>query len=118
MKKKLEFTVSQRDDLTWIYTISGSLYGSTGGYAFQDDVRERVAAGARKIVIDLASVDRIDSSGIGILVSIMWSASQAGGALVVTALPKRVEHALSLAMLLDRIDRADTVEQALAKLDA
>ena len=118
MKKKLEFEVSQRDEVTWIYTVSGNLYGSTGGYGFQDAVRDRVATGARKIVVDLSSVDRIDSTGIGILVTIMWSASQAGGRLVMTALPQRVERVLSLAMLLDHIDRAETVEEALTKLDA
>jgi anti-anti-sigma factor len=117
-KKKLEFTATQRDDHTWIYTASGHLYGFNDGYKFQDDVRDRVAAGARKVVVDLSAVDRIDSSGIGILVTIMWSASNAGGGLILAALPERIEHLLSMAMLLDHIDHADTVEEAVAKLDA
>ena len=118
MKKKLEFTAIQRDDHTWIYAASGQLYGLNDGYKFQDDVRERVAAGARKVVVDLSAVDRIDSSGIGILVTIMWSASNAGGGLILAALPERIEHLLSMAMLLDHIDHAETVEEAVAKLNA
>jgi anti-anti-sigma factor len=118
MKKKLEFTAIQRDDHTWIYTASGHLYGLNDGYKFQDDVRDRVAAGARKVVVDLSAVDRIDSSGIGILVTIMWSASNAGGGLILAALPERIEHLLSMAMLLDHIDHADTVDEAVAKLNA
>jgi anti-anti-sigma factor len=117
MKKKLEFTATQRDDLTWVYTVTGQLYGLNDGYKFQDDVRERVAAGARKVVVDLSAVDRIDSSGIGILVTIMWSASNAGGGLVLAALPDRIERLLAMAMLLDHIDHAGTVDEALAKLD-
>jgi anti-sigma B factor antagonist len=118
MKKKLEFSANRRDDLTWIYTVSGHLYGLNNGYTFQDDVRERVSAGARKVVVDLSEVERIDSSGIGILASLMFSASQAGGGLVLAALPKRIEQLLSMAMLLDHIDHADSVDEALAKLDA
>jgi anti-anti-sigma factor len=118
MKKKLEFAAERRDDRTWVYTVSGHLYGLNNGYTFQDDVRARVAEGARKVVIDLSAVERIDSSGIGILASIMFSASQAGGGLVLAALPKRIEHLLSMAMLLDHIDHADTVDGALSKLNA
>jgi anti-anti-sigma factor len=116
MRRKLEFEAEKRDDLIWIYTLSGDLFGSAEGYAFQDEVRERVAAGARKVLVDLSAVHRIDSSGVGILVTIMWSTSQAGGGLVMAALPKRVEQVLSIAMLLERIDHAETVEAGLAKL--
>ena len=116
--QKLEFTATRHDGQTWIYTVSGDLHGTSGGYSFQDDVRERVAAGARKVVIDLSSVNKIDSSGVGILVTMMWSASNAGGGLVLAALPKRVENVLSIAMLLDHIGHAGTVEAALEKLAA
>jgi anti-anti-sigma factor len=78
----------------------------------------RLASGIHGIVIDFAAVKRIDSSGVGIVVSIMWSASKAGGKLVVAALPERIKEVLSIAMLLDHIDNADTVQEALAKLDA
>jgi anti-anti-sigma factor len=116
-KKKLEVTSESRDDRTWIYKLSGSLFGSAEGYAFQDEVRQKIASGVKKVVIDLASVEKIDSSGIGILVATMWSASQAGAGLVLAALSARVEKVLSIAMLLDRVEHADSVEDALAKLD-
>ena len=116
-KPKLEILSEVRDDQTWIYRLAGSLYGSTEGYGFQDEVRKRIAGGGRKIVIDLAGVERIDSSGIGILVAIMWSASQAGGGLILAALSSRVEKVLSIAMLLDHVDHADSVDEALTRLD-
>ena len=118
MKKKLRFEAKQRDDVTWVYALSGNLFGSPEGYAFQEAVRDSVAGGARKVVVDLSSVERIDSSGIGILVTIMWSASNSGGGLILAALPKRVEQVLSIAMLLEHIGHADTVDSGLAQLDA
>jgi len=116
-KKKLEVGSEVRDDQTRIYTLAGNLFGSSEGYGFQEEIRKQIASGVTRIVIDLSSVEKIDSSGIGILVATMWSASQAGAGLVLAALSARVEKVLSIAMLLDHIEHADSVEDALAKLD-
>jgi len=116
--KSLEVQSVARDDQTWVYTLTGDLYSNTDGYGFQEEVRGKIAAGAKGIVIDLAGVKRIDSSGIGILVAVMWSASNAGGKLVLAALSPKVHDVLSIAMLLDHIDHADSTEEALAKLEA
>ena len=116
--RKLEVQSEARDDKTWIYTLSGDLYSNNNGYEFQEEVRGKIAGGAKGIIIDLAGVKRIDSSGIGILVAVMWSASNAGGKLVLAALSPKVHDVLSIAMLLDHIDHADSTDEALAKLDA
>jgi anti-anti-sigma factor len=114
----LEYATESVDGRTWVYRLSGCLYGTAAGYAFQHEVREKIAHGAKGIVIDLATVDRIDSCGIGILVATMWSASNSGAGLVLAALSSRVEKVLSIAMLLDRVGHAPTVEAALARLRA
>ena len=116
-KNKLEVHCEARDDQTVIYTLSGNLFGSPEGYGFQEEVRQKIAAGIKRIVVDLESIERIDSSGIGILVATMYSASRAGARMVLAAISKKVETVLSIAMLLDHIDHADSVEAALAMLD-
>jgi anti-anti-sigma factor len=116
-KNKLEVRAEARDDQTRVYTLSGSLFGSSEGYGFQEEVRQQIAAGVKKIVVDLSAVEKIDSSGIGILVATMWSASQGGAGLALAALSAKVEKVLSIAMLLDHIVHADTVDDAIAKLD-
>lgn len=115
--RNLEIKTTSRDETTCIYSLSGFLCGSSQGYEFQEKVRETVAGGKRKVLIDLENLERIDSSGIGILVTCMWSASRAGGGLALASLPAHVEKVLGIAMLLDHIEHADTVDQALAKLD-
>jgi len=117
MAKHLEVRRGSRDAETRVYSLSGSLYGSKEGYDFQEEIRREVASGVRKIVIDMAAVDRIDSTGIGIQVAAMWSASHAGAGLVLAALSSKVEKVLSIALLLDHIGHAESVEQALAALD-
>jgi anti-anti-sigma factor len=116
-KHKLETACRTLDHETSVYTLAGDLFGNPEGYAFQDEVRKQIAAGKRKIVIDLESIVRIDSSGIGILVAVMWSASRAGGGLVLASIPARVEKILEIAMLLDHIEHAESVEAAVATLE-
>ena len=117
-KNTLEVQSESIDVSTWVITLSGNLYGSSLGYDLLSDVRQKISGGSTGIVLDLAAVDRIDSSGVGILVAMMWSASQAGGMLVLASIPERVEKILGIAMLLDHIDHAGSVQEALAKLEA
>lgn len=116
LKKKLEVRDETRGDQTRVYTLAGSLYGSPAGYGFQESVRKDVASGVKRIVVDLAAIERIDSSGIGILVATMWSASQAGAGLALASISPKVEKVLSIAMLLDHIEHADSVDAAVEKL--
>ncbi|UCF68435.1 MAG: STAS domain-containing protein [Acidobacteriota bacterium] len=115
-RRKLEISVENRDEGALVYALSGDLHGSAEAYGLQEEVRGRIAKGTRKVVIDLAHVRRIDSSGIGILVAMMWSASRAGGRLILSAVPDPAERLLSIAMLLDHIEHTDTVGAALARL--
>lgn len=118
-KKVLEFScetpAGAGPDLA-VYAVRGNLYGSSQAYGFQDDVRQKIAGGTKKIVIDLADAEKIDSCGIGILASVMWSASEAGGGMVLVKVPEQVEKLLSMVMLIDRIDHAESCEEAIAKL--
>ena len=119
IRKKLEYsreTPGAADRELVVFTLAGSLSGAEPAYGFQDDVRQLIAGGVKKIVIDLAGVDRIDSCGIGILASLMWSASQAEAGMVFAGIPHHVEKLLQIVMLLDHIDHAPSREAAIAML--
>jgi len=119
MKRTLEYrreVPDAGDSSLMVYELTGSLCGHAPAYGFQDEVREKIAGGTSRIVLDLAGVEKIDSCGIGILASLMWSASQAGGGMVLASVPKQVEKLLGIVMLLDHIDHADDREAAVAML--
>jgi anti-anti-sigma factor len=117
MRHELRYT-GALEGRSWVYRLGGDLHGTAGGYAFQEEMRKRLDEGPKRLIIDLAGVERIDSSGIGILVAIMYSASRQGGGLVLAALPPRVERVLGIAMLLEHIAHAPSIAEAEAKLDA
>ncbi len=120
-RSALEFTRETPDGTGGtiaVYAVSGSLCGTTTSYELLEEIRGQIAGGTNRIVIDLARAEKIDSCGIGILAAVMWSASQAGGKMVLATVPPYVEKLLGIVMLLDRIDHAESREEAIAILDS
>ncbi len=69
--------------------------------SFLDDV---LGSGASRVVVDLAEVTFIDSSGLGALIGGLKKARQAGGDLRIAGAPEQVRMVLSLTNL-DRVLR-------------
>jgi anti-sigma B factor antagonist len=65
----------------------------------RDTVRKLIAAGKKKIILNLAHVDYIDSSGVGELVSSFTTVQNAGGELKLLALTKKVQDVLYVTKL-------------------
>ncbi|HVP00340.1 MAG TPA: STAS domain-containing protein [Bryobacteraceae bacterium] len=66
---------------TTVVEISGRLHlGNSLSYA-ETAIKRLIADGARKVVVDLAELDFIDSAGIGMLISCGGAMEQAGGTL-------------------------------------
>jgi anti-sigma B factor antagonist len=79
-------------------------------------VEDVVAAGNRGVVVDLAGVPFVDSSGVGALVGGLKHARQAGGELRIAAPGEQVRTVLHLTTV-DRVLRPyDTVDEAVEGL--
>ena len=82
---------------------------------FEQDQEDRlVAAGKTKIVLDLARVTRIDSAGIGMLVSKYLTAFRKGGRLKLLHLTRRADNALHLTKLSSVFEVFDSEDEAVA----
>ena len=64
--------------------------------AFFSEVRQKVEAGARKVVIDLGAVSYLDSASIGCLMDVHRLLQDKGGALRLSGLQPRVETMISM----------------------
>jgi anti-sigma B factor antagonist len=74
---------------------------------------ETVEGGQRRLVVDMADVDFVDSSGLGAIVGVLKAARQAGGDLRIARPTGQLRSILELTML-DRVLRPyETVEEAL-----
>jgi anti-sigma B factor antagonist len=65
----------------------------------RDAIRQLIAAGKKKIVLNLAHIDYIDSSGVGELVSSFTAVRNAGGDLKLLSLTKKVQDVLHVTKL-------------------
>ena len=78
---------------------AGRITLGEGSSVFRETLRELVAKGHKKVLLNLADVSYIDSSGIGELVSGFTSVTNQGGQLKLLNLNKRVQDLLQITKL-------------------
>ncbi len=96
----------QVDGVT-IFDLSGRITLGEGSTVLRDLVRQNVAKGNKKILLNLGDVTYIDSSGIGELVSAFTSVRNAGGELKLLNLTKKVHDLLQITKLYTVFDVKD-----------
>jgi anti-sigma B factor antagonist len=88
----------QVGDVT-ILQLSGRLELEEGDLDFRDHVDRLVAGGRLQILLDLKAVTRIDSAGIGMLVSKYLSTQKRGGTIKLLHLTRRSDHLMDITRL-------------------
>jgi anti-sigma B factor antagonist len=83
----------------------------------RDTIRQLIAAGKKKIVLNLAHVDYLDSSGVGELVSSFTTVRNAGGELKLLSLSKKVSDILQVTKLYTVFDIKDDEFTAVKSFD-
>ena len=95
---KMQTGMRQVGDVT-LLDISGRITLGEGNVILRDIVRDLADKGDMKIVLNLAEVNYIDSSGLGELVKTHTTISNKGGELKLTNLNKRVSDLLQMTRL-------------------
>lgn len=83
----------------------------------RDAVRGLVAEGKKKIILNLADVDYIDSSGVGELVGCFTTVRNAGGELKLLKLSQKVQDVLYVTKLYTVFDIRDDEFTAVKSFD-
>jgi anti-anti-sigma factor len=94
----VKLNTRQVGDVT-VIDVSGRITLGEGSSALRDVLRELVAKGNKKILLNLGDVSYIDSSGIGELVSGFTTVANQGGSLKLLSLTKRVKDLLQITKL-------------------
>jgi anti-sigma B factor antagonist len=93
---------------------SGRITLGDGASTFRDTVRELVGAGNKKLLINMAEVSYIDSSGIGELVSGFTTVTGQGGQMKLLKLTNRVKDLLQITKLYTVFEVSDDEAAAVA----
>jgi anti-sigma B factor antagonist len=94
----VKLTTRQVGDVTVVDAVGRITLGE-GASTFRDTVRELVGSGHKKMLLNLAEVSYIDSSGIGEMVSGFTTVANQAGQLKLLNLTKRVKDLLQITKL-------------------
>jgi anti-sigma B factor antagonist len=94
----VKLTTRQVGDVS-VIDVSGRITLGEGSSSLRDLLRDLIAKGNKKILLNLGEVTYIDSSGIGELVSGFTTISNQGGTLKLLSLTKRVQDLLQITKL-------------------
>jgi anti-sigma B factor antagonist len=97
-----------------ILDCSGKITLGEGTMAVRNTVRDILKNEGKKIILNLADVNYIDSSGIGELVSTYTTVTNNGGKLVLLSLTKKIQELLTITKLLTVFQVYDSEQAALA----
>lgn len=96
-----ELNISERQagDVT-ILDLEGRVTIGEGSVTLRNTIRQALADGKKKIILNLAGVGYVDSSGIGEIVSSYTTVSKEGGTLKLLNLQQKIQDLLAITKLL------------------
>ena len=107
----MQTSTREVDDVI-IVDLSGRFTLGEGNVTLQNVIRDLALRGNRKILLNLADITYIDSSGIGALVSCYTTIRNRGGELKLVSLSKRAHDLLHIAKLHTLFDIKDDEDAA------
>ena len=110
---ELNIKERQAGDIT-VLDMSGRITIGEGSVSLRSAIRRLLEGGRKKILLNLAGVSYIDSSGIGELVSSFTSINKEGGQLKLLNLTQKIQDLLAITKLLTVFDTYDDEQAALA----
>ena len=109
----MKVTTRQKGNVT-ILDLKGRITIGAGDIALRNAVQEAMAAGAKNVLVNMAEVTTIDSSGVGELVSAYTTATNRGAKVKLANLPAKVQDILHITQLITVFDVFDSEDEALA----
>jgi anti-anti-sigma factor len=112
----MNVNVRQSGDVT-ILDLKGKITIGSGDVALRNAIQEVMNSGAKKVLINMADVSTIDSSGIGELVSAYTTATNRGARLKLINLPAKVTDILTITQLITVFDVYDSEAEGIASFN-
>jgi len=109
----MSFTFNRRDvSDTTIIDIIGRITLGAGNVELREQVARAIQEGSKNILLNLAELSYIDSSGVGTLVGCYTSAQNRGAKLKLLNLTKKMHDLLTITKLLTVFDTFDDEQKA------
>jgi anti-sigma B factor antagonist len=110
---KFEF---ERVNDTGLYKLSGNLIGESYGMALMDSFSEQTEEGIRHFVLDLSQMEHINSSGLGVLITLLTKVRKKDGEMALVNPSKHVRNLLMITKLNAIFQCFDSLDEAIKKM--
>ncbi|MDH7516300.1 MAG: STAS domain-containing protein [Bacteroidota bacterium] len=101
-----------------VLTPKGSLIGDEETSAIQKTVKELIAEGTRKVVLDLAEITWVNSAGLGAMISALTSMNKAGGDLRLANVTDKIRSLFLITQLFKVFKTFDSIAEAAASFQS
>ncbi len=115
MSEALDTTVRYTDKHTAVIVVTGDVDLHTAP-VLRAEALTAITRGARHLVLDMAEVDFVDSTGLTTLIVLLHATEKAGGSVRVARVPERLERMVTMTGIAELLPMHDTVADALAAL--
>jgi anti-sigma B factor antagonist len=109
----MKIATRQLDGIT-VLDLSGRITLGEGSVQLRESVRDLLAKGKKKIVLNLSEISYMDSSGMGELVTAYTSVKNQGGELKLVNLTKKIEDLMQITKLVTVFDIYNDEAKAIA----
>ncbi|HKQ05917.1 MAG: STAS domain-containing protein [Blastocatellia bacterium] len=96
-----------------VLDLSGKIVLGEGDGQIRERIKDLLADGQRKILLNLGDVSYIDSAGLGALISSYTTTKREGGQLKLVSLTKRIQDLLAITKLITVFDTYDAETEAI-----
>jgi anti-sigma B factor antagonist len=100
------------DNVT-VLDLKGRITMGEGDELLKDKINSLILQGRKRLILNLAEVPYVDSSGLGEIVRTYVTVTKQGGSLKLTNLTKRITDLLSITKLLTVFDTYDSEADAI-----
>lgn len=95
----------------------GKIMGGPDATLLHDQLHEFIDQNKKKVVIDLAKVDWMNSTGLGILISGLTTLRNNGGELKLANVTEKIQSLLTITKLITVFECFESVEEAIASFN-
>jgi anti-sigma B factor antagonist len=113
----MNFKYTALDEKTGIFNLEGNLIGETDGIPLTESFAEQINNGARNFVMDLTELQHINSSGLGVLITLLTKARKVSGEVLLTNPSEFINNILIITKLNSVFNIFPDTDSALASFN-
>ena len=114
----MKFTFEAKSDTTGVFHLEGNLIGEHDGMPLTDAFNEQMEDGILNFALDLSDLKHINSSGLGVFITLLTKARKKDGELVLVSPSDYIRNLMLITKLNSIFTIFQSIDSAVENLDS